>query len=195
MSDRLAAAATGIDALVHGVESLASLGASPLSAAYAAQAVAMVGRWLPVAHADGSDLETRSHLMLGAHLAGQALTLSGLGLVHGIGHSLTAHTGTPHGVALAAVLEEVMAFNAPFAGPAYEQAARALRLDPPAGGDWSRALIAAVREISGAIGVKNRWPTGRGAAPAAVRRRGSGRRRRHAQQSPGRHRGRGAGTP
>ncbi|MFF4894907.1 iron-containing alcohol dehydrogenase family protein [Streptomyces sp. NPDC001068] len=147
-------AATGIDALVHGIESLASRGANPVSVAYATQAVAMVGRWLPRAHADGSDLEARAQLMLGAHLAGQALTVSGLGLVHGIGHALTAHTGTPHGVALAAVLEEVLEFGAPAAGDAYEQTARALRLAPPADGDWARAAVDAVREISGALGVK-----------------------------------------
>ncbi|WP_063733622.1 iron-containing alcohol dehydrogenase family protein [Streptomyces sp. RTd22] len=147
-------AATGIDALVHGIESLASRGANPVSAAYATQAVALVGHWLPVAHRDGFDLEARAQLMLGAHLAGQALTVSGLGLVHGIGHALTAHTGTPHGVALAAVLEEVLEFSAPAAQDAYEQAGRALRLVPPADGDWARTAIGAVREISGAIGVK-----------------------------------------
>ncbi|MFJ3761887.1 iron-containing alcohol dehydrogenase family protein [Streptomyces sp. NPDC090080] len=147
-------AATGIDALVHGIESLASRGANPVSQAYATQAVAMIGRWLPRAHADGSDLEARAQLMLGAHLAGQALTVSGLGLVHGIGHALTAHTGTPHGVALAAVLEEVLEFGAPAAADAYERTARALRLDAPADGDWARAAVDAVREISGALGVK-----------------------------------------
>ncbi|MEU8847953.1 iron-containing alcohol dehydrogenase [Streptomyces sp. NPDC048564] len=106
-------AATGIDALVHGIESLASRGANPVSAAYATQAVAMVGRWLPAAHRDGSDREARAQHMLGAHLAGQALTISGLGLVHGIGHALTAHTGTPHGIALAAVLEEAPGVQRP----------------------------------------------------------------------------------
>jgi alcohol dehydrogenase class IV len=145
-------AATGLDALVHGIESLASRGSSPVSAAYAAQAVTLVGRWLPVAHRDGGDLEARSQLMLGAHLAGHALTLSGLGLVHGLGHALTAHTGTPHGVALAAVLEEVMAFSAPSAPAAYETVGRALHVTPEPG--WADASIAAVREVSGALGIK-----------------------------------------
>ncbi|MGW1161187.1 iron-containing alcohol dehydrogenase family protein [Streptomyces sp. NPDC002513] len=149
-----ATAATGIDALVHGIESLASRGANPFSVAYATQAVTMVSRALPVAHRDGSDLEARAELMMGAHLAGQALTLSGLGLVHGIGHAITAHTGTPHGVALAAVLEEVMEFSAPAAQGAYEQVARAMRLAPPAGGDWAGAAVSAVREISGALDIK-----------------------------------------
>lgn len=151
-------AATGLDALVHGVESLASRGANAVSVAYATQAVALVGRWLPIAYRDGADLEARAQLMLGAHLAGRALTLSGLGLVHGIGHALTARIGTPHGVALAAVFEEVMEFSAEAAGAAYEQVARALRVRPgvpdPAPRDWASAAIGAVREISGAIEVK-----------------------------------------
>ncbi|MFF7981555.1 iron-containing alcohol dehydrogenase [Streptomyces sp. NPDC007901] len=84
-----------------GTAALASRGTNPVSAAYAAQAVALVGRRLPVAHADDSDLEARAGLMLGARPAGRALTLSGPGLVHGVEHAPTAHTGTPHGVALA----------------------------------------------------------------------------------------------
>jgi alcohol dehydrogenase class IV len=140
-------AATGFDALVHGIESLASRGANPVSAAYATQAVAMVSRWLPVAYADGADLEARAQLMLGAHLAGQALTISGLGLVHGIAHAVTAHTGTPHGIALAAVCEEVMDFSAEAAVGAYEQAAQAMHVR---GG----TAIDAVRRISGEIDVK-----------------------------------------
>ena len=105
-------AATGTDALVHGVESLASLGRNPVSEAYAHQAVTLVHRWLPAAVADGTDLEARARLLLGSHLAGLALTLSGLGLVHGIAHAVTAYTGAAHGVALAAVLEPVLRFNA-----------------------------------------------------------------------------------
>ena len=145
-------AATGLDALVHGIESLASRGSTPVSTAYAAQAISLIGRWLPVAYRDGGDLEARSQVLLGAHLAGHALTLSGLGLVHGIGHALTAHLGTPHGVALAAVLEEVMTFSAGAAPEAFETAARALHV-PPAP-TWPVAAIAAVREFTGELGIK-----------------------------------------
>jgi alcohol dehydrogenase class IV len=148
---RAATAATGFDALVHGIESLASRGATPLSAAYATQAVAMVSRWLPIAVEDGTDLEARAQLLLGAHLAGRALTLSGLGLVHGIAHSLTNHFHTVHGVALAGVLPEVMQFCAD--GPddaaraAYRTVALAMGVADP---------IAASRELAEAIGVRVR---------------------------------------
>ncbi|MEU7786813.1 iron-containing alcohol dehydrogenase [Amycolatopsis sp. NPDC049159] len=143
-------AASGLDALVHGIESLSSRGSSPISAAYATQAISLVGRWLPVAFRDGGDLQARAQVMLGAHLAGHALTLSGLGLVHGIGHALTAHTGTPHGVALAAVLEEVMEFSVEAAASAYESTAWALRVTPAT----AEAAIGAVREVSGVLGIK-----------------------------------------
>ncbi len=138
-------AATGVDALVHGVESLSSRGANAFSRAYAAQAVTVVSRWLPVAYRDGTDLEARSQLMLGAHLAGRALTISGLGLVHGIGHALTAHTGTPHGVALAAVFEEVMQFSQSAAADAYAEAARAMQ---------AADAIETVRELCGVVEIK-----------------------------------------
>ena len=138
-------AATGIDALVHGVESLASRGSNAVSAAFASQAVTMVADALPRAYRDGSDLQARSQLMLGAHLAGQALTISGLGLVHGIGHAVTAHLGTPHGIALASVLEEVLEFG----GDAYVSSARALGVAAEA-----EAVVGAVRELSGAVDVK-----------------------------------------
>lgn len=142
-------AATGIDALVHGVESLASRGANAFSRAYAFQAVSLVSRWLPAAYRDGSDLEARSQLMLGAHLAGRALTISGLGLVHGIGHAITAHTGTPHGIALAAVFENVMQFSITEAADAYAEAARAMGVEPAAD-----AAIDSVQFLCGVVDVR-----------------------------------------
>ncbi|KAA9156362.1 iron-containing alcohol dehydrogenase [Amycolatopsis acidicola] len=144
-------AASGLDALVHGIESLSSRGANAMSAAYATQAVTMIGAALPEVHRDGGDLDARGRMLLGAHLAGHALTLSGLGLVHGIGHALTAHAGIPHGVALAAVLAEVMTFNAGASAAAYESVARSLRVAPR-----PEAAIDTVRGITESLGIKAR---------------------------------------
>lgn len=106
-----ATAATGVDALVHGLESLASRGRDPMSEAFAAEAVRRAWTWLPVAVADGSDRRARAEMLVAAHLAGQALTRSGLGLVHGLAHALSLHTGAVHGLALAAVLPEVVGWS------------------------------------------------------------------------------------
>ncbi|MFD8387926.1 iron-containing alcohol dehydrogenase [Streptomyces sp. NPDC059680] len=52
------------------------------------------------------------------------------------------------------MLEEVMEFSAPAAREAYEQAARAMRVPAPADGDWARAAVAAVRQLSGTPDLK-----------------------------------------
>ena len=119
-------AATGMDALVHGIESLASRRANPVSVAYATEAVRLVSASLAAAVADGSDLEARASLLMGAHLAGLALSISGLGVVHGLAHATTAHTGAVHGLALSSVLTEVMTRTAPVAGAAYARTAEAM---------------------------------------------------------------------
>jgi alcohol dehydrogenase class IV len=104
-------AATGMDALTHAVESLSSRRANPYAHALGLEVVRLVSRWLPVAVADGADLEARSEMLLAAHMAGLAFATTGLGLCHAIGHALGARLGTAHGVALAVALPRVLAFN------------------------------------------------------------------------------------
>lgn len=146
-----ATAATGMDALVHGIESLASRASSPLSAAYATEAVRLVGGSLPAAVCDGSDLQARSQLLMGSHLAGLALTLSGLGLVHGIAHAVTAHTGAAHGLALSAVLDEVMTRSLDVAAPAYARVAEALGTRVPGARGYGDDQRAAAEAAVGAV--------------------------------------------
>jgi alcohol dehydrogenase class IV len=108
-----ATAATGMDALTHAVESLSSRRANPYSHALGLEVIRLVRRWLPVAAAEGGDLEARSEMLLAAHMAGLAFGTTGLGLCHAIGHGLAARLGTAHGVALAVALPHVLAFNRP----------------------------------------------------------------------------------
>lgn len=147
-------ASTGMDALTHGIESLASLRSTVMSAAYATEAVTLVSGHLARAVADGTDLEARSALLLGAHLAGLALSISGLGLVHGLAHAVTAHTGAPHGLALTAVLDDVMTCSLDVAEPAYRRVAGAMGLDAtdPAA---ARSAIDAVRALADAVGARH----------------------------------------
>jgi alcohol dehydrogenase class IV len=148
-----ATAATGMDALTHGIESLASRGSNPVSAAYATEAVSLVSAHLARAVDDGSDLEARSALLLGAHLAGLALSISGLGLVHGLAHAITNHTGAAHGLALTAVLDDVMARSVDVAGPAYRRVAGAMGLDAT-GSHAPRAAVEAVRGLAETVGAR-----------------------------------------
>lgn len=108
-----ATAATGVDAMTHSLESLLSRHPNPFAEALALQVIRTVREWLPRAVADGSDLEARSQLLMASHLAGIGQQSgTGVGLVHALGHAIGTRGRLPHGLALAAVIPEVMAFYA-----------------------------------------------------------------------------------
>jgi alcohol dehydrogenase len=108
-----ATAATGVDAMTHSLESLLSRNPNPFAEALALQVIRTVREWLPRAVADGSDLEARSQLLMASHLAGIGQQSgTGVGLVHALGHAIGTRGRLPHGLALAVVLPEVMAFYA-----------------------------------------------------------------------------------
>jgi alcohol dehydrogenase len=110
-------AATGVDAMTHSLESLLSRNPNPFAEAMALQVIRTVASWLPVAIADGTNMEARGQLLLASHLAGVGQASgTGVGLVHAIGHALGARGRLPHGTALAAVLPEVLAFYAEHEG-------------------------------------------------------------------------------
>jgi alcohol dehydrogenase len=104
-------AATGMDALTHAVEAYLSRGASVPSDINALKAIELISHNLPTAVAHGADCAARTAMMLGSMLAGFAFNSAVLGLAHSIAHPLSVHCGLPHGVANAAVLPHVMAYN------------------------------------------------------------------------------------
>lgn len=105
-------AACGIDVLAHAIESVQARDRNVYSAGLGLEAIRLVVTHLPAVVADGRDLAGRSAMLLAAHLAGLAFATTGLGTAHAIGHALSARYGTAHGLALAAVLPLVVAYNA-----------------------------------------------------------------------------------
>jgi alcohol dehydrogenase class IV len=144
-------AGTGIDALTHAIESLTSKGSTAVSAAYAHQAIKLISKALPVAFKDGSNVDARGEMLMGAHLAGLALTLSGLGLVHGVAHSVSATVGTAHGEALATVLPEVMEFNSRVSNEIYASIGHDMGIAAN-----SATVISAVRDLADEIQIRNK---------------------------------------
>ena len=142
-------AGTGIDALTHAIESLTSKGRTPVSAAYAHEAIKLISKSLPVAVTDGKNLDARGDMLMGSHLAGLALTLSGLGLVHGIAHSVSAHVGAAHGEALASVLAEVMEFNRSVSDLTYKSVAIDMNIHADA-----QSAIKAVRSLADEVNIR-----------------------------------------
>ncbi len=139
-------AATGMDALVHGIEAFLSRRANPLADVFALQAVQSVVRWLPTAYRDGADLDARDAMSLAATWAGIAFDQSSLGLVHALAGPLCGAFHLHHGLGVAALLPAVLEYNAP-AIPAdrLERLLQALGLPPGAQaaelGPWARRLL------------------------------------------------------
>ena len=143
-------AATGVDAMTHSLESLLSRNPNPFAEAMALGVIRTAAAWLPVAIADGSDMEARSQLLLASHLAGLGQASgTGVGLVHAIGHAFGTRGRLPHGTALAAVLPEVLTFYA----------------DQPGLRDRELALVAVAM---GAASPADEWPDAARAGIAAL---------------------------
>lgn len=138
-----ATAATGVDALVHALESLMSSSANPYADGLALQVIRMVNDWLPLAVSDGNDLEARSQMLLAAHLAGLAFASgTGLGLCHALAHPLGARVEAVHGLALGAVLPGVLRFNLPESADKLALAARSLGISEASATDNANAEAA-----------------------------------------------------
>lgn len=104
-------AASGADALSHGVEAYLARGFHPIADVLALQAVRYVFRYLRRAVLDGRDLEARAHMML-ASIVGAMAFQKGLGACHSMAHPLSSRYGLHHGLANALCLPAVVRFNA-----------------------------------------------------------------------------------
>jgi len=107
----MVAAATGIDALSHAVETSATTRRNEISLEFSRQAWARLDGAYERAMRDPADRDARSEMLLGAHLAGAAIEHSMLGAAHACANPLTARLGTVHGVAIGILLPHVVRFN------------------------------------------------------------------------------------
>jgi len=104
-------AATGIDALTHALEAYTSVQANPVSEIYSVKAMDLIAGSIRTAWADGRNIEARSRMLLGSLLAGKALAIAGVGLVHAMAYPLGGLFGVPHGLANAVLLPYVTEYN------------------------------------------------------------------------------------
>ncbi|NUT77931.1 iron-containing alcohol dehydrogenase [Pseudomonas sp. C1C7] len=115
-------AATGIDAMVHAIEAYTSkLKRNPLSSLLAREALRLLSGNLDQAVQEGSNLEARQAMLLGACLAGQAFANAPVAAVHALAYPLGGHFHIPHGLANALVLPHVLRFNLPVAAADYAE--------------------------------------------------------------------------
>lgn len=118
-------AATGIDAMVHAIESYASTSSNnnPISQGLARQALRLLGSNIREATFNGANREARAAMLLGSLFAGQAFANSPVAAVHALAYPIGGHFHVPHGLSNALVLGPVLRFNLPKAAHLYAQIA------------------------------------------------------------------------
>lgn len=154
-------AATGMDAITHGIEAYVATKYHPISEGVALQAVKMLGTNIRTAYHKGEDLKARGQMLLASCMGAFAFQ-KGLGAVHSIAHQLSTDAPIPHGVANAILLPPVMEFNLPHVIDKYADIADALGINVE-GMSMGEAACAAIDEIR-SLNEELRIPTGLGAA-------------------------------
>ena len=105
--------ASGIDAVTHNLEALASIMATNYTDGLAKESLKMIFKYLPRAYDNGAnDPEAREMMANAATMAGMAFANAFLGICHSMAHKLGAFHHLPHGVANALLISEVIRFNA-----------------------------------------------------------------------------------
>ena len=139
-------AATGLDALSHGIECYTCDYHQPFNDAVALHAIELVGGWLRAAVEDGSNLEARTHMAHAATLGGMSYGTESAGAAHAMSQSAGGVHDCPHGALTARVLGPVCEFNVPAAPERYARIALALGVDT-AGMDIDQAAYAGVEAL------------------------------------------------
>ena len=123
-------AATGIDAIVHAIEAYTSARAkNPISDLYAREALRLLSANLIRACAQPGDLDARSAMLLGAHLAGLAFANAPVAGVHALAYPLGGIHHLPHGLSNALMLRAVLQHNSATARDHYAELATIIAPD------------------------------------------------------------------
>lgn len=109
--DSLLAAATGVDALTHGIESFVSLAATPLTDIHALNAIRLISQNLRQAVQQRDDIEANTNMAMASLCAGIAFSNAILGATHAMTHQIDGLLDHHHGETNAAILPHVMEFN------------------------------------------------------------------------------------
>ena len=154
-------AATGMDAITHGIEAYVATKYHPIAEGVALQALRMLSANIQQVYHNGEDVTARGEMLLGSCMAAFSFQ-KGLGAVHSLAHQLSTDAPIPHGVANAILLPPVMEFNFSHASEKYAEIARALGINT-SNMDIEEAGHAAIDKIR-AYNTELNMPSGLGEA-------------------------------
>ena len=149
---------TGMDAMVHAIETYVSMNATVFSHTLAEKAIELIAENLPVAWAKGANTEARYNMSLAATLAGLAFGSGGLGAVHALAYPLGTEYHMTHGRTNAIMLPHVMRYNLPGSPEKYARIAKLMGRDITGYSplDAAELAVGAIRELLDTIRVSYR---------------------------------------
>ena len=152
-------AATGIDALTHGIEAYICIWDRGTRKENGRLAIQGVFRWLERAVQDPEDVEARQGMAVAAYHAGIAINQVGVGNVHAIAHQLGARYGIPHGQANALALPHILKVCLAEAEIALAELAVVTNVsDAGSPAARAQAFVEAVQDLIATIGIARTDP-------------------------------------
>lgn len=151
-------AASGMDALVHGVESYLSLGTNPLTQDLALISIKMITANLSECVKNANNLNAREGQAYGSMVAGMAFSMSGTAGVHAMAYPLGGQYHVSHGEANTALLRWVMEYNLDGCEEKFIPIAKVMGVfsDGMSKCDAAQAALAAMIKLGEEVGVKTR---------------------------------------
>ena len=140
-------AATGLDALTHGIEAFVSLAHGPLTDHHALQAISLVHANLVRTMMRPYDPAARSAMAQAALEAGLAFTNAILGATHAMSHQAGGMLDLPHGVVNGVLLPHVIRFNGVAVPERFVPIAQAMGLADLAGAPAEEAVERVAEEV------------------------------------------------
>jgi alcohol dehydrogenase class IV len=102
---------SGMDALVHTLESYAAVQSNPMSRIFAREAFGMIYNNLLLVEEKPADVDIRAKIQYGAYLAGISLINAGSGPTGALSYPLGVHFKVPHGIAGAVFIPHLVRHN------------------------------------------------------------------------------------
>ncbi len=141
-------AITGMDALTHGIEAYTGKNRNPLILSLAESAIKLTVSALSEAVHNGSDIQARWDMAKAAMMAGIAMDLGGLGIVHSISAPFCTALHVSHGLGNTFLLPYALEFNIAGNEELYDDLARLL------GGSSHRDCIPAILNWQKELGLE-----------------------------------------
>ena len=147
-------ASTGLDALIHAIESYTGCQATFITEPLAMEAIRLIAKHLRAAYAYGSNLEARSGMLKASLLAGMAFANTQTAGAHACALSLGGKFHVPHGIATSLMLPAIMRFNSIAAPEKFADIAEALgeNIEGLAPMDKAQKAIDGVIRLIGDVG-------------------------------------------